>query len=178
MKSALCSILLFGVLIFPAVSVGASPAGSPPPTEQDPAYHQLDFWLGEWEVYDAKTHQRDGHNRIEKLHKGAAIQENWTDADGSEGKSWFYYYRPEKRWKQVWVTDVGFIKEKALVEVFPDGGVRFRGEIPRRDGTKITDQTTLTPLPAEKVRQVIEWSKDGGKTWETVYDAIYERPAK
>ena len=171
-------VLLAGTLIAPKVCAEAAAGGPSPSVDQDPAYHRLDFWLGEWEVFDTKTHQRDGHNHIVKLLKGAAIQENWTDANGSEGKSWFYYYRPEKRWKQVWVTEGGFIKEKALIEEFPDGGVRFRGVIPVRDGRTIVDQTTLTPLPGGKVRQVIEWSKDGGRTFETVYDAIYERAAK
>ena len=161
------------LVVLPAVRVPAQ-TPSPPPAES----HQLDFWLGDWEVYDAKTHQRDGHNHIEKLLKGAVVMENWSDANGSAGKSWFYYYRPEKRWKQVWVTDTGFVKEKALVEAYPDGGVRFRGVIPKSDGGTVVDQTTLTPLPGGRVRQQIEWSQDGGKTFETVYDAIYERPAK
>ena len=167
-------MLLVGLLVPPPVTAASA---APAPMETDAAYHQLDFWLGEWEVYDSATNQRDGHNRIEKALKGAVVIENWSDASGGEGKSWFYYYRPERRWKQVWVTDDGSVKEKSFVDGFTGGGVRFRGEIPRRDGRKIIDQTTLTPLPDGKVRQVIEWSKDGGRTWETVYNAIYLRPA-
>jgi hypothetical protein len=75
------------------------------------------------------------------------------------------------------VTDAGAVKEKAQVEDAPAGSVRFRGEIPLRDGRKLLDQTTLTPLPDGRVRQVIEQSNDGGKTWRTVYDAIYVRKA-
>ena len=147
----------------------------PPPVETDPAYHLLDFWLGDWEAVDAGTGQVDGHDLIEKILHGAAIIENWSDSDGHEGKSWFYYYRPEKRWKQVWVTDVGFIKEKALAEVRPDGSVRFAGEIPLPDGSRKLDQTTLTPLPDGRVHQVIQQSTDGGATWRTDYEAYYTR---
>ncbi len=127
---------------------------------------------------EATTREVDGHDLIEKTLNGAAVVENWQDVNGHAGKSWFYYYRPEKRWKQVWVTDVGFVKEKALVEKFADGGVRFRGEIPLPDGRKRLDQTTLTPLPDGRVHQVIEQSPDGGDTWRTVYDAYYTRTAK
>jgi hypothetical protein len=79
--------------------------------------------------------------------------------------------RPEKQWKQVWVTDAGPIKEKELIEETKDGGVRFQGEILDRDGKSHLDRTTLTPRPGKKVHQVIEISRDAGKTWETVFDA-------
>ena len=156
----------------------AAASSAAPPTETDPAYHQLDFWLGDWEVTAGAGHVRDGHDLVEKVLKGAAIVEHWSDADGSEGRSWFYYHRAEKRWKQVWVTDSGFIKEKALIASFPDGGVRFRGEVALRDGSKVLDQTTLTPLPGGTVHQVIETSKDGGKSWVVGYDAIYTHGAR
>lgn len=70
------------------------------------------------------------------------------------------------------------MKEKAQVESQPDCGIRFRGEIPLKDGRKLLDQTTLTPLPDGRVRQVIEQSLDGGVTWRTGYDACYVRKVK
>ena len=172
--ATLLALLLARPPVCSAQSVAAT-TNPPPPVETDPAYHQLDFWLGDWEAVDASTGQVDGHDRIEKVLRGAAVIENWSDRNGHEGKSWFYYYRPEKRWKQVWVTDAGAIKEKALIEVRPDGGVRFAGEIPLRDGRRILDQTTLTPLPDGRVHQVIQQSSDGGVTWRTGYEAYYTR---
>ncbi len=139
--------------------------------------HALDFWLGEWEVL-LVSGPKDGENRIEKLPGGFALQENWIGRDGHEGKSWFYFYRPTKRWKQVWVTDSGSVKEKVQVDGAPAGGVRFRGEIPLNDGRRMLGQTTLTPLPDGRVRQVIEQSLDGGASWQTVYDANYVRKKK
>lgn len=148
-----------------------------PSIETDPAYRQLDFWVGDWEVRDATKHELAGTDRVEKVLKGAAIVEHWRDTAGHEGKSWFYFSRPEHRWKQVWVTEVGFIKEKALIETFADGGVRFRGEVQRANGGKILDQTTLTPLADGSVHQLIEISADAGKMWQTTFDAIYTRRA-
>ncbi len=146
------------------------PAAAPVATG---THHELDFWLGDWEVFaDGRL---DGTDRVERVLAGAAIVENWHDSDGHEGKSWFYFYVPENRWKQVWVTDGGFVKEKTLVGILPEGGIRFRGEIPLRGGRKIIDQTTLTPLADGTVHQVIEQSEDGGKTWKVGYDAIYRR---
>ena len=149
-------------------------AGLPPPA---PGIHALDFWIGEWEVF-LVSGPKDGDNRIEKLLGGFALQENWTELDGHEGKSWFYFYRPVKRWKQVWVTGSGFVKEKVQVDDGPAGSVRFRGEIPLQDGGKLLDRTTLTPLPDGRVRQVIEQSRDGGVSWQTGYDAYYVRKTR
>ena len=147
----------------------------PPPIS--PEVNAIDFWLGDWEVFLASG-PKDGDNRIEKVLGGFAVVENWTELDGHEGKSWFYYYRPEKRWKQVWVTDGGSVKEKAQVADAPVGNVRFQGVIPLKDGNKLLDRTTLTPLPDGRVRQVIEQSTDGGKTWRTGYDAYYVRKSR
>ena len=165
MKTRLC--------LAAALALATALRAQTPPSAPLAPHHELDFWLGEWEVF--AEGKLDGTNRIEKLLDGAALMEHWHDADGHEGKSWFYFYRPEDRWKQVWVTDTGGVKEKVCVALLPAGGARFRGEISLRDGRKILDQTTLTPLANGTVRQVIEQSTDGGQTWKVAYDAIYRR---
>jgi hypothetical protein len=38
------------------------------------------------------------------------------------------------------------------------------------------DRTTLTPLPDDRVRQLIEISRDRGVTWQTNFDAYYAHP--
>jgi hypothetical protein len=157
-----------------AVAAAAEGSAKPPSCREDAAYAKLDFWLGQWEVFDAKG-ARDGDNRIEKALGGCAILEHWrAAADGSEGQSLFYYRRAEKRWKQVWVTDSGGVKEKAEVLDFPGPGLRFQGEIPLPSGGTILDRTTLTLLTDGRVRQVIEQSRDGGKSW-SGWEGIYVR---
>lgn len=162
-------LFLTGALLFGGLAVSA-----PVPTPASSSgHHELDFWLGEWRVFAAG--KLDGTDRIEKALDGAVVMEHWRDVGGHEGKSWFYFYRPEQRWKQVWVTDTGGVKEKVCVAVFPGGGTRFRGTIPLRDGRTLLDQTSLTPRRDGTVRQVIEQSLDEGRTWTTTFDAIYHR---
>lgn len=143
------------------------------PCEADPAYHKMDFWVGHWDVFSGAD--KDGTNFIEKTLNGCAIIENWKDVEGHEGKSLFYYNPVTGKRKQVWVTDVGPLKEKVEVEAPEKGAVRFQGELPQRGGGVVFDRTTLTPLPGDRVRQVIEQSRDGGKTWVVGYDAVYVR---
>jgi len=136
------------------------------------AYHELDFWVGEWDVQVGE--RTVGTNRIERVVHGCALVEHWRDASGVEGQSLFYYQRARRDWKQVWVSP-GAVKEKHLVARYPGGAVRFQGELPMPNGSFVLDRTTLTPLPGGRVRQVIEQSSDGGATWTVGFDAVYVR---
>ena len=69
----------------------------------------------------------------------------------------------------------GGLKHKHLVATYPDGGVRFQGNLDLPNGRVILDRTTLTPLKDGSVHQLIEDSKDGGQTWIASFDAIYAR---
>src|SRR5205085_5637240 len=123
---ALAIVLVACQIPVAALAQAAPPA--PVPCDQNPTYHKLDFWVGEWDVFDFKSGQQDGGNRIEKILKGCAIIENWTEAmDGSEGKSLFYVQRATGQWKQVWVEESGGMKEKSLQDSYTGEGVRFQG---------------------------------------------------
>jgi hypothetical protein len=173
--SRIAALILLTCLATSIACAQSAPV-KPIPCDQNPTYQKLDFWLGDWEVFDTKSGEKDGTNRIEKILKGCAILENWTEAvDGSEGKSLFYVQRATGQWKQVWVEDSGGIKEKSLQDSYTGEGVRFQGEIRHKDGGSHLDRTTLQPLRADRVRQTIEISRDGGKNWEVVYDAEYRR---
>jgi hypothetical protein len=170
-------VLLFASCALAQTATPPAPPGKHP-CENDAAYHKLDFWLGHWDVFDNHDGSKGGTSFLETILDGCAILENWHELDpqGADGKSLFYYQPSTHQWKQVWVTAVGPIKEKRLVEELKDGALRFQGEIPHRDGTSHLDRTTLTPLTGDRVRQVIEISRDGGKTWEVTFDAEYRRP--
>jgi hypothetical protein len=146
--------------------------------QKDRAYQKLDFWVGNWDVFEKNekgVEEKAGTDLVEKVLDGCAVIENWRSVQGFEGKSLFYYRPVQKDWKQVWVTDTGPMKEKSLILDLPDGGVRFQGELAKRSGGTYLDRTTLTPLPAGKVHQLIEISLDGGKTWKAMFDAEYRK---
>ena len=165
--------LLIGLSLVPTALPAQAGAGC----QADSTYGVLDFWLGQWDVYEGDT--LVGTNRVTRVLRGCAVLEEWRDAEGGEGRSLFYVEPGTGRWKQVWVTDdarrVGGTKEKHLVARLPDGGVRFQGELPLPDGRLVLDRTTLTPIRAGEVRQLIEISRDGGTTWHAGFDARYRK---
>jgi hypothetical protein len=164
-------LLLAGSLSSPAAA--QTPGGCP----ADTTYAALDFWVGTWRVYVGDT--MVGTNRITKVLRGCAIVEEWQDVRGSRGQSLFYVDPALGQWKQVWVTEqaqrIGGVKEKQLIDHLPGAGVRFQGELRHPDGSVVLDRTTLLPLPAGDVRQLIEVSRDGGGTWHPTFDARYRR---
>ena len=160
-----------------AAAAPASPAPVAEPCALRPEYHRLDFWLGDWRVYVGT--QRDGENHIVPILAGCAVEEDWLDPDGHRGMSWFYVDKPSGRLKQVWLTDqaqaLGGVKEKSERADVAAGSVGFEGTLVAASGQRILDRTTLTPAADGTIRQVIELSRDEGKTWRIAYDAVYRR---
>ena len=134
-----------------------------------PEQHQLDFWIGEWDVY-GRDGTKLGENSI-GLRDGAwVIDESWTGAGGGTGRSINYYDPAEKLWKQVWVSGGSVLEMGGR---FEDGAMRFTGVNKYRGGATAEHHTTLTPLDGSRVRQLIEESTDGGETWAMKFDGIY-----
>jgi tetratricopeptide (TPR) repeat protein len=53
------------------------------PCSHDPAFRQLDFWLGDWQVTSAGAPA--GTSRVEKILNDCVLLENWTGALGISG---------------------------------------------------------------------------------------------
>ena len=138
----------------------------------------LDFWIGHWRVVDAAGIEV-GRNQAEKVLAGCAVIEHWRASDGSQGKSLFFYNADNQLWRQVWVTEdtrpAGGLKEKTLVSPASEVALRFQGLLQSASQAVILDRTTLTPLADGRVQQTIEISRDGGRSWQTVFDAFYQR---
>ncbi|HWD39881.1 MAG TPA: hypothetical protein VG944_13620 [Fimbriimonas sp.] len=131
--------------------------------------HQLDFWVGSWEVYVGD--EKAGDDVVEASLGGHAITERWKGAGGDEGMSLFYFRTHEDNWKQVWVTPTPQYKEKVSHGV--KGGIQFVGHVFLKSGKMIDDRTTLTRLPGDRVLQFIEDKIDG--KWKTMFKAVYRR---
>lgn len=134
------------------------------------AYRQFDFWVGDWEVRDPDGNVA-GHNTIEKILDGCALKESWRGAKGSVGYSFNTYDRARGEWHQTWVDANGLLLR--LDGGMEDGSMVLRGEMPTREGGVAKTRIAWTPKDEGRVRQHWEASKDGGETWQTVFDGLY-----
>lgn len=157
--------------------VASAPAQAPtakptPPPEAS----QFDFWVGEWEVVTTAGDKPAGRSRIEKILDGWVIQENWTSASASSGKSFNTYDPRTRRWRQHWVDDSGTVTDY-VDGVFKDGSLRFEASSIDPDGSKKQRTMTFFDQGPDRVRQLGEVSADGGKTWQVEFDLTYRRLA-
>jgi len=162
------NLALLGLIISMTASLIAQQSPSRP---LPPESRQFDFWIGEWEV-TAPDGKPAGSSRIELIAGGAGLLENWSDADGSSGKSLNAYNAGTKQWQQYWIGSDGGVLE--LAGALTADSMVLTGEHEVR-GRRLIDRITWTPKADGSVRQHWEQSTDGGKTWVTAFDGRYRK---
>lgn len=77
---ALLRALAVGVLTVTAASAAdrSHTVDSPSAPCDSPRHHELDFWVGDWQVFDAKSGELVGLDRVEKHSHGCIVQQNLT----------------------------------------------------------------------------------------------------
>jgi len=133
----------------------------------------LDFWVGEWEVYSPGK-QLAGHNSVQRILSGCVVLENWTGGYGSSGKSFNWYNTSTGEWQQTWVADQATSTEYRGGHLEGNRMV-FLADITTPQGSKAQSRLSFTSLDPNRVRQLFEQSTDGGKTWVITTDLIYLR---
>lgn len=153
----------------------AGAPAAPAPGERCKAaeYHQFDFWIGSWEVFDPTGKQRVGRSSIEPVLRDCAIAEHWSGTQAGEGKSYNAYDPNMRRWHQFWVAETG--NSLWLTGAREGAAMVMEGEQPAANGSTTRQRITWTPAADGTVRQLWESSNDGGKTWNTAFDGRYRR---
>jgi tetratricopeptide (TPR) repeat protein len=139
------------------------------PCEHSAGFRAFDFWVGTWDVMTAAG---KAQSVIEKVLGGCVIMENWYGPP--TGKSMNLYDPATSRWRQIWADDQGNVNE--YQGEIRDGAMHYSRTF-ERGGQKVLARMTFTPQEGGRVRQLIEQSTDGGKTWTSQFDGMYV-PAK
>jgi hypothetical protein len=147
-------------------------ATAPSPAGCDAAeYHQLDFWLGDWDTFesgDATTLIARTH--VNLIAVGCAVHELYEQTDGLIGDSILSFDPVRKLWQQTWVTNRGSLM--VIAGRFKDGALTMEGEMHARDGSSLLQRITWK-TEGSSVRESAVKSKDDGKTWVPAFDVVF-----
>jgi hypothetical protein len=162
------------ILLAIAFTLACSPVYAETHTDPcaDTAFHQFDFWIGNWQVTDAEG-KYAGHNAITTEQRGCVVMEHWSSAKGGTGMSMNYYDPRAERWRQIWVG-LGITLE--MSGAWRNGSMVLEGPMFYVDDKRTTLlRGTWTPLPDGRVRQHFVESTDNGKTWNEWFDGYYKK---
>ena len=137
-------------------------------------YHQLNFWLGDWDTFDSDDANGPSiaRARVASIAEGCAVHELYEQADGLIGDSILSYDPVRKQWQQTWVTNRGSFM--ALWGRFEAGALLLEGEAHLRDGSSVIQRITWK-AQGDGVRESAVLSKDGGKTWAPAFDVLFKK---
>jgi hypothetical protein len=162
MRSVLAAVAL-ALIAAPAIGAAAGCRG--------PQYRQLDFWLGNWKVYD-----QDGkgayaaRDEVTSTLGGCVVLERYLPVDGHEGEGVFAYDASRKLWHQTWVTDSGHL---LVVEGrFQRGVLTMSGSNLDEHGERVWYRAAWKPQSGG-VRQTAFTSKNGGRSWQPAWDILF-----
>ncbi len=155
-----------------------SPTTRPlPPKCDTPAFRQFDFWVGDWNVTSGG--EQAGTNNVTMEEEGCLIHEHWKGSEAMQsgtGQSFNFYDRADHKWHQVWVDSHGQVL--VFVGEYWDGRLVLAGQRPAAQGRSLVQhKLTFFRNGDGTVRQLWEASRDGGKTWRTVFDGLYRKRA-
>jgi ketosteroid isomerase-like protein len=164
-------LLLLGTIL-PSVARSAPRDASAKPVPCAAAeYHQFDFWIGNWDVFDVDNpNTQVASVRVDRILGECVLREDYQDTNGHLGQSFTIYDAPQKLWRQSWVTNRG---ELLLLDgSFQSGEMTLNAVEHTSDGK--TKQIRGTWKPVEGgVRETAVSSTDGGKTWKPWFDLMF-----
>lgn len=165
-------------LIGLALAVPTLAQGPPPAPCTGPENHQLDFWVGEWDLTWPGPQGKPGGtatNRVEKTLGGCAIEEHFT-ADGPNallGHSVSAYSARDHAWKQTWVDNQGLYLD--FTGEFKDGEMRLSRHATGPDGKPRLARMVFFNIKPDSFDWRFESSSDDGKTWSLAWPIHYQR---
>jgi len=132
------------------------------------AYHQFDFFAGDWDTYDVSDPRKIvARNRVTPMVDGCALREVYEQADGMRGESFSTYDAARKIWHQSWVTNRGQL-------LLLDGKLQGTRMVLTATEDQAGGATSLLRgiwwREGNTVRERAERSTDGGKNWSVAFD--------
>ena len=134
-------------------------------------FRQFDYWLGEWDVEIGG--QKSARSSVQLILDDCVIFENYATLNNAySGKSFSLWDASAKKWEQRYVDSGGALHQ--WTGNLDGDTMRFFWER-MQGGKKVLGRMSYLREGPDRVRQVLEDSTDGGKTWTSTFDGLYTR---
>jgi hypothetical protein len=160
-----CRVAAALALLLTPAGAGAAPCDSP-------EFRSWDFWVGEWDVFDAGG-KRVGGNRIERIEEDCGLLETWT-APPVTGRSLNTFDPVRRTWTQLWIGGRALIRLEGAPAA--DGVLAMSGTITDLDKRTTHDfRGEWRRLPSGEVRQHFEERDPATGAWKPWFTGLYRR---
>jgi hypothetical protein len=172
---AIATVLITCVLMLAAKSNRATATAADGPSKvpscESAEYRQFDFFVGDWDAYDfGVPDSAIARNIVTPMLGGCAIREVYVQRDGMTGESFSTFDAGRHMWHQSWVTNHGAVL--LLDGGLQDGRMILTATEHDRKGDSSLLRGTWIPQRGS-VRETAQRSRDGGATWEPVFDIVF-----
>lgn len=144
------------------------------PCLTDPKRNEMNFWVGEWDVYPNGSNSIVGKSAITKEDGGCVIIEHFESlVSPQSGHSINFYDPKDSSWKQLY-SGTGGANQLYVNGIYKDSAMVFDYET-TINGKVGKGHYILYNQGPDQFRQYQDVSFDGGKTITVNYDFIYRR---
>jgi hypothetical protein len=160
-------------LLFAAAAVAATPTAPAKASCDTAEFHQLDFWIGQWNVYEKDTGKKFSTSRIESVMGGCAIGEHYEEPGNPKGQysgtSYSSYSRDDGKWHQMSIDTNGVV-------AWFSGGLEDGDMAMAAPGANNTLRNVVYhTLPDGSVERIETASTDYGRHFKPRSDYIYRK---
>ena len=134
-------------------------------------FHQFDFWIGDWDVFEAGAATPPARVIVDRILDGCVLREDYQGANGTRGLSFSIYDAPRRVWHQSWVTNRG---QLLVIEGGLRGNEMILAGADRSKGPAGRVRGVWTPI-GRNVREVAMTSADDGQTWTPWFDLMFRK---
>ncbi|MEX0644551.1 MAG: hypothetical protein WD076_04530 [Parvularculaceae bacterium] len=164
------------IMMIAALFIGAAPAFAQSGAQTLPCqakiFHDFDFWIGEWEVFDPQG-KKAGDNSIKVEEYGCLLVERWVSAQGTTGQSYNFVDHLTGKWTQIWVSAGATIDYAGGLN--DKGQMVLEGTIGYPTGVKAPFRGTWTPNKDGTVTQYFQQYNSETKAWGDWFTGHYKR---
>lgn len=151
----------------------AAQVSQPPNPCEAKEFHDFDFWIGKWDVYNTANNKRVGTNVISPIEAHCALLESWQSINGGTGTSLNLFNPHSSSWRQLWIAR-GY-QIDIIGGLNAEGTMVLEGAIHYYNGKTKAFKGRWTPLANGDVKQHFQEFNADKNIWSDWFIGTYKK---